>query len=839
MPKEFVVNGEIVIQENALDNYDEGISLNLEFIPIKETSYKQNNGFGSYICEIANAGDNPPIFSAKGTFVRPLDLGQTYSGKGEINSWRGTKQFKIDEVKKVMPKGKRGIISFLKSLNGMTYQADMIYDEYGENSLNIIKNSPMDLMTLINGAYPEMLLDWQHQVNNIKDDYSMLTKLMALGIRSDQGKVLYDKYGALVFEMLKNNPYFLSKEIPGYGFKRCDIVARNMGVEINHPNRMCEGIMSVLKDIGDEGHTYIKKSNLTELSIDKLSLKLTIPEMKKIVKQLNKDGTCNYVYGDRTYTLDSFEIVNALKAYNMAYSKKQKDSCRVVVESISEKDVEEAYKLLLLEERIVVENDKIYDKKTYMQETGIANFVKDLHRSSKPTNVDIQSLIYKYCSTHKVNLEDKQLEAVTNSASSFGDIFIISGAAGCGKTFCIKAILEILEEIYTNKQGFFSKIIIAPTGKASRVAAKATGIESSTVHRALMCKPGGGFFYNINNKLPYDCIVIDESSMLDCNIAYNLFCAIAPTTKVIMVGDPNQLPSIGAGNILKDMISSNTIQTTTLNVIKRQGADSGIVVNSHRIINGEMISSNKETRDSIICKADSDIDYIQKVLKYCDQLVTKYGIDGTQVLSPQRTGPLGTNYLNFILQERYNKVKSSEKILKQRFEVSIDGSVEEHELFLKKGDKVINIRNNYTMLAYQIEDGYFVVDDSKIGVTNGETGTIVQITQQTNEFNEWDNHVVVKFEDRYVIYNNDFEDLELCYAMTIHKSQGSEWPGVLMVIHPGHKYMLDKNILYTGLTRAKENSIIISDGNILRFAIANDKSITRNTGLVQWLRQIK
>ena len=837
MPKEFIINGEVIIQEDALDNYDEGISLTLNFIPIHQISYKPSNGFGAYVCELADAGDTPPVLNVKGVFIRPLDLGQSYAGTGIINSWRGQKQFKVEDIKKIMPKGQRGIISFLKSLDGMKYQAEIIWDVYKENSLKIIKEHPLDLMGLINGAYPEMLLSWQYQVQNIKDDYDVLNKLMDLGIRSDQGKILYDKYGSLVFNMLKENPYFLSKEVSGYGFKKCDNIARKIGVPINDTNRISEGIMMLLKNNEDEGNVFIEKDILNELAIDILSLKMSIPETKKALSNLKKDGTYDYIYGDKIYNVDGFSMMNAIKAYNQVYSQKQKESCKIVLDKISETDIENAYNFLQLEERIIIENNKVFRKEMYLKESSIAFFIKEIVAYSKPINIDMEKLLENYCNKNKISLEEKQRESVLNSASDFGNISIINGAAGCGKTFCIKVILNLLEDIYINKQNYFSKIIIAPTGKASRVAAKATGIESSTIHKVLKCLPGGGFFYNVNNKLPYDCIIIDESSMIDCNLAYHLFAAISPRTKVIMMGDTNQLASIGPGNVLRDLINSGCIKITTLNVVKRQGLDSGIVNNSHKIIRGEMIASNKETKDFLIYKGDSTIDYIEKVLKQCDKLVSKYGIENMQILASQRTGPLGTNYLNFIMQERFNLVKSDEKILKQRFEINIDGLLQEYELYLKKGDKVINTRNNYNMPVYQLDGNQLILDSEKLGITNGETGTIVDIIQRTNEYNEWDNLIVVKFEDKYIVYKNDFDDLELCYAMTIHKSQGSEWPAVLLVAHPSHKYMLDKNILYTGITRAKEINIIISDAKTLKDAINTNKVIKRNTNLIEKIRK--
>lgn len=830
--KERVVDGQIVSNIDALDRYETDSLIGLDLIPIKELTYKPTNGFGTYSCELANSGDYPPTFISKGNFVRALDIGQSYHAEGEVVEYRGTKQFKVEKIEKITPVGKRGVISFLKSLEGMRFQAEIIWDTYGEDTIRIIKEHPLDLMSILPSAYPEMLYDWKAQIDNIKDDYSVLNKLMALGIRSEQGKKLYDKYGNTLFEKLNNNPYFLSKELPGYGFKKCDAVARKMGIVANDTNRLAEGIFSILRDIGDAGNTYIAKDELKQSAMEQLSFKLTVPEMRRLVKMIGPDGTVEYDSGDRKYTIDGFLLQNSLTAYLHAYGPAQKEKCKYVIEDVSEDDIEKAFEVLKLEERIVIDDENdVYIKDYFFKESEIAQFLKNIKNNRVPAKIDIGKEIDDYCSKFGLSLEIKQREAVYTAIKSFGDFMIINGAAGCGKTFCIKIILAMLEKIYTRKHGFFSSVILAPTGKASRVAAKATGSEASTIHRALKCLPGGGFFYNANNKLPYHCIVIDESSMVDCNLAYSLFSAIDPETKVIMMGDTNQLASIGAGNVFKDIIESEKFPVITLDVIKRQGLDSGIVLNSHRVIKKEMISSNKEVGDFMIYKGGDDETFVQKTLKNAISLFNVYGINGMQLLSPQRTGILGTNYLNFLLQEQLNNVKSTERIFKQKFEISINSKTCEHELYLKAGDKVINTKNDYTAVGYVRQGKQLVPDDEKMGITNGEMGTIVKIRQSTNEYNELNSVAIVKFEDKYVIYENDFSNLELCYAMTVHKSQGSEWPGVLFVVYPGHKYMLDRNILYTGITRAKDKCILISDAETLKYAINADKISKRNTGL--------
>lgn len=825
---EYIVNGEQINIENALKDYEEKQKITLTFIPIKEITYKPSNGFGTYVCELSNSGDFPPTFNMNGTFIRTLDIGQTYKANGEISVYRNEKQFKISDITKVMPTDKRGIISFLQSLDGLRFQAELIYEEYGDKSLEVMKEHPLDLLNIIDGSYPELVYDWKKQIDNLKNDYDALNRLMKLGIRSEQAKILYDKYGETIFFKLEENPYFILKEVRGYGFKKCDNIAKAMGIEINNHTRLSEGILNIIRDNENNGDTYIEKNVLIKQSKNILSLKMGILELKRAVKNLSDNDEFLYIYGNKSYFIPGELIRNCIKDYNLAYSQYQKEECKLIIEEISDKDIEEALRILTIEERIIIEEDKIFDKETYIKESNISRYIYDIHKNRRPLkHNNNEDLLEKYCKNKNIELEEKQKEAVKSITANLGDIFVINGGAGCGKTFCIKIALALLEEIYEKEQGYFSKMIIAPTGKASRVATKATGILASTIHTALKSQGGNKFYFNANNKLPYDCIIIDETSMLDTFIADALFSAIAPRTKVILMGDTNQLASIGSGNILHDIINSNKIKVTTLNVVKRQGVDSGIVINARNVIDGIDITSQKETKDSLIYKAETNEQYCEKMLSNAEKLINSFGLDEVQILTPQRTGITGVNFVNFLMQEKFNPKNNEIKILKHTFEVEN----EKYDLFFKKADKVINTKNNYSMPCYDLIDGKLIRNPDMNTVTNGETGRIVKLIQRQNEYGEWDNKIIVKFEDKYVIYDNDFDDLEHCYAMTIHKSQGSEWNGVILLLNKSHKNMLDKNLFYTGITRSKKINIILSDPETLKYGVRKNKLSKRKTDL--------
>ena len=824
----------------GLDNYNDGDEAQIRFVPIKEISYKDSNGFGAYVCELVDGDEDfVKTFNITGVFVRSLDLGQTYESNGTITVYRGKKQFKVEDIKKVVPHNQRGIISFLKSLNGIGFLADVIYDEYGNESLNVIKNNPLELIRLSPTLYEEKVLDWKRQIEELKDDYDYMIRLMNLGLKSYQAKELYDIYNEGIFMKLEENPYFLAKDVKGYSFLKCDDMAQKLGIHPENIQRLCEGIMYKMSSLTTNGDTYVKYDYFFNYMKKELSLRIGILEMKRLYKTLSGDKPAIYKYGKISFEIPQQRLFESMQEYANARTQREKDEAKLLVYEITNEKLLEAIKILVLEERIIIEENKVYKKELYLQEQEISNSIRAIIKNAKDNNdIDVEKMIDMYLSKTGIVLEARQREAVSKIASQQGGITIIDGSAGCGKTFTMKIALAIVEKIYTYRSGYFEKVIIAPTGKASKVAQKATGMPAFTVHRILKYNPNLGYQFNSSNKLPYDCIVIDEASMLDTELAYRLFTAIAPYTKVIIMGDTKQLPSIGPGNILKDMIACGKINNVTLNVVKRQGLDSGIIINARHIINGERITSQKEQMDALVYSADSPDKAHARLFKLLSSLLNKYDLEDIQVLSPQKTGICGTNYLNFILQEKLNPDNNDIRFLNKTINVAIDGKTIYFDLYFKRGDRVINMRNNYTIPWYKNVNGKLVLDPEHSGVTNGEVGTIVKLIETKTDYNEYMQQIVVQYEDKYLIYENDFSDIEHSYALTIHKSQGSEWKAVIMMLTQANKMMLDRNLLYTGYTRAKEFMGTITDVNTLDMCIRNQKSMLRNTGLEYKLKEI-
>ena len=830
-------NAEAIEKKNPLESYQEGDEVSLIYIPIKEITYKENNGFGAYVCENNDDVSNPPTFVICGTILDRLDLGQTYKSDGTVAIRHGSYQLHIKNITKVFPETKHGIISFMQSLSGLKFQADVIYDAFGHNSLDVIKNQPDKILKLIPGTYREQINEWKKEIEECRNGYGLLSELMALGMKPAQAKKVFDEFGELAILKIQQDPYFLIGKVRGYGFKRCDAIGKDLGIKPNDPSRISTGILYTMQTLMMNGSTCIERKTVVKSCVRELSIRMTYREMIDAMKTNNP--IYPYQYGSHTYPIALEKIRSDYVLYSSAYSQTDKVEARTVVYAITEDEIESILETLQLGNKIVIEDDMVYIRKYYDEEVNIAYYLRQIDMHKKPYDIDmVTRKVDAYCNSRGIELEARQREAVISVCSNEGGANIINGAAGCGKTFCIKVALGVLEEIMNGENRIMSKVIIAPTGKAARVAYKATGIDSYTIHRLLQYRPNEGFFFNAWNRLPYDCIVIDECSMLDTNLACDLLSAIHFGTKVIMMGDTNQLPSIGAGNVFHDIIASGSIPVTTLNVIKRQGADSGIVINARQIINGEPITTQRERMDSLVVGADTDKDYIERIKKYCNKALESNSMEELQILSPMKRGITGTNYLNYIMQETYNINSDATRILKGKFEVKIDDEVQNLKLYFRTGDKVINTRNDYKAPWYYANKGVLYLDETHAGITNGEVGRIVKMIESRDSDGNPNQKIVVKFEDKYIIYENNFDDLELAYAITIHRSQGSEWNAIMVILNRSHKSMIDRNLFYTGITRSKKYSVVISDPETIRYGVSNTRSTDRSTGLIKRLHEM-
>ena len=822
----------------ALADYKNGDNIHCKAVPIKQLHYNSTNGYGAYLCEEVyedGVTEQPGSFSIAGTFLTELSLGQTYDIFGSIIVYRDKKQIKVKELQKVMPSNKRGIISFMKSLNDMQFYPEIIYAHFGDKSLQVLRDTPEKILEVCPALWEERVYGWQKQLEEVKDDHYIVAKLMGYGLKGVQIKQLFDKFGSGVLTKIERNPYFLSSEVRNYSFKKCDSIAKIMGFPLNDRSRIVEGLFFVLNEAKYGGHTYLPKNVLFDGAKKELSLKIGIREARKLYKKSENTDFAIYKHAEMSFKISTEELYQSISAYEQGASRRDKEDSKICLFEPTDKMLEEALNELDISKRVYIKDNKIFSYYSYLQESSISYNIKRLIKSSEPIKSNLESFLEQYTAANQITLEARQKEAILKICSTSGGVYVLNGSAGCGKTFCLGIVIKMLNMLYKKSGKTFWSGIAAPTGKAAQVAARATGLQATTVHKLLKYSPDEGYAYNSSNPLFFDLLVIDESSMLDVELASALVEALADGTKLVFVGDTKQLPSVNAGNVLRDIIASGNVPMTTLNVVKRQGKDSGIIKNANKIINGEMISSEKETGDAYVYKATDVENCLDKMISLVE-LSLKRGVslDNIQVLCPQKTGIIGTAYLNYVIQQRFNGETCRNRVLNKQ--ISIQG-YDDIDLYFQIGDKVIHTKNNYNLQWYGIADRK-LVQIQGAGVANGECGTIIDIREKDDNIGVKIYTIYVKYDEKIIRYEGDFSELDHAYALTIHKSQGSQWDTVIMPIMRVNYMMLDRELFYTGYTRAQKMSLVVGEPEAMKYAVGNIRSNKRFTGLNDFLKQI-
>lgn len=828
-------------KENVLNDLKKNQSIKRTVIPTFEILYSNDSGFGVYVVEDTEENQ----FSVRGTFVAPLIIGQTYTVDGYITEYRGEKQIQVNTIHNVKPVNKRGIIAYLQTLKGLKSKAELIYEVFGDESINVLMKDPLQVSKQIRGIGVKSVVLWADQLDKMKDSQAFLSALLGYGLTPNQANALFKKYGEEIVEKIEQNPYFLAKEVRGYGFERCDRIARSMGFDPKSPFRMQEALLHVLDQASNEGHCFLPLNELIVRTGSLLTIRMTEPEMNQYLAEQKGVDIVIYRVGEKAYEIPYNELRTAYDNYRWERNKRKKEKLRYVVVSFNEDEIGEAIQAISLERRIVFDDGNIYLRQIFQYQKVVSERVVQIARSKSSFNTELNltTELDAYLTKQGYDLEDKQYEAIVNFSKNKGGFYILNGSAGCGKTFTLKIILAILEYRYAKEKKQCKVKVLAPTGKASKVASKSTERECLTVHRGLGFNPGDGFTYTEENPLKADVLVVDESTMLDISISKDLMLAIANGTKVIFMGDTKQLPSVGAGNVLKDLIASETVEIVTLDVVKRQGALSGVVLNANRIINGEMIETCEDTKDAYVLHRQTPEGAIKAILASIKRILTfpDYTLEDIQVLAPQRTSSVGTYMLNHSIQQAFNSENNEGKrVLNLRFDVTLDDrrGQETFELYFQKGDKVIHTNNEYDKEWYQRgEFNEYLVDKDVLGITNGECGVIEDILV-VKDGNETKTRIIVKYEDKFVFYDNNFQSLDHSWALTIHKSQGSQWKAVIIPIMMQNFMMLDNNLFYTAYTRAEKFSCVVGQPEAIKHAIKTYKTITRYTALSEKLQQI-
>lgn len=856
-------------KETILDSISNGTPVTKIIIPVFQITYKEESGFGVYTCIDVHSsqGDIENKYSIKGTFVFPLILGQTYEVTGTVCSYKTEyveeKQINATSTKNIRPVNKRGIISYLQTLKGLKSKADDIYNKFGDKCVDILINDPMRVAKEIKGIGKRSVLSWSEQLEKMKDSQQTMATLLGYGINPKQSKALYDKYGDNIINKIEGNPYFLALEVRGYGFKNCDKIARNMGYNPKSKFRIHEGIVHVLTEATMDGHCFLPKDVLVNEAIELLRYRLTAQEMTKFLVEKINEKEFEYYIGMQKFMINYAELRKQFDLYNREQNPRKKEFLRYTVVDFEEADIVLQFEELRQQERIIIditkskkdeseknnseenekdtsEDVKIYLTYLYYDECRVAKRVIEIAQYKLfKTKLNFEGELDRYLKVRNICLEEKQRLAVCEFGKTIGGFNVLDGSAGCGKTFTLKIILEMLrmQFLALGRKEFRVKVY-APTGKASKVAARATSLPCATVHRGLGYNPQFGYEYNSENPLEADVVVIDESSMLDITLTKHLLNAIAFGTKVIFLGDIKQLPSVGPGNVLKDLIESEVVKIVTLDVVKRQGLLSGITRNANKIINGEMIYSCEDTQDAYVWYRDSPVAVQKGIIDSIKRIqeTKNFDLEDIQVLCPQRTSLVGTYMMNYLIQQEFNPDNNEIVVQKMKFEIKPASDKPKQTIILnfKKGDKVIHIKNNYNMEWYD-KGNYadYVRDKEKFGITNGECGVIEEIKRFKEKEDDKDEktRIIVRYEDKYVFYDDAFDELEHAYALTIHKSQGSQWKAVITPIMKQNFLMLDNNLFYTAYTRAELFSVVIGQKDAIAYAITNHKIRDRYTGL--------
>ena len=672
------------------------------------------------------------------------------------------KQFKVESYNKTLPKQKNSILRYLSSgaVKGIGAKiAQKIVSQYGEDSFDIIANHP-DWLVQINGISRKKAYDISNDFRE-KADVRELMTLSGGSISPNMAVKICKRWGRNALGIVRENPYILCSDDYGISFKRADEIAFGFGIKSDNSYRVVSGICYAMRIFASrDGHTYVKREAL----LDAVS-KLLGVELEQVAKILDdKEG----------------------------------------IKGISQ--------MLIGNEQCVVLND------LYFSEINIAKKLLSLNRGAISFGeANVEYIIEELEASGGIKYAAMQKKAIWESV--INGVTVLTGGPGTGKTTVIKAVLQIFARLGV------SCALCAPTGRAAKRMSEATQSEARTIHRLLEVSSGAEFsnkprfMRDAANPLEEEVIIVDESSMIDVELMSALLVAIKPGARLILIGDTNQLPSVGEGNVLNDIIGSARFKTVCLNEIFRQSQGSGIVVNAHKINNGEMPNLSEKFDDFFFIEKEDDLipNYIAELCKV--RLPKRYGVtDGIQVITPTKKGLCGTQNLNFTLQNELNPQTYG----KEEHSVGVDR-------VFRVQDRVMQTKNNYDV-EWQAES---ITGVSRgLGVFNGDIGKILSI-EKTEQV------ATVDFCGRIVEYQfSDLDEIDHSYAVTVHKSQGSEYPIVIIpVSNKCPPMLLTRNLIYTAITRAEKIVIIIGDKNTFNRMISNNLQLNRNTNLYRLLKE--
>ena len=652
-----------------------------------------------------------------------------------------------------------------------TALAARIVRRFKADTFRIIEEEP-ERLAEVKGISEKMAQAISEQMESKKEMRQAMMFLQEYGISMSLALKIYNEYGSRMYSIIKENPYRLADDIQGVGFKMADEIAQKVGIFTDSDFRIRSGIYYTLLQSVANGHTYLPQEELLASASELLHVDPAV--MEKHLTDLKME--------------------------------------KKIVVKVNEE------KLLKPEEDDSTPASRhVYASQYYYTELNTARMLHDLNLRGTEPETEIRKKLERICEEERIEPDELQIRAVVEAVNS--GLLIITGGPGTGKTTTINTIIRYFE------QEEMEILLAAPTGRAAKRMTEATGYEARTIHRLLELTgvpsddkdtSGMHFERNEENPLDADAIIIDEMSMVDIYLMHALLRAVNPGTRLILVGDTNQLPSVGPGNVLRDLIASGAFDVVQLTRIFRQAAESDIIVNAHRINDGERIPLGKRSKDFLFIRREQPDAIISAMLTLVREKLPNYvhaDMFDIQIMTPMRKGALGVERLNTILQSFLNPKDPSKP------EKEVGGTI------YRVGDKVMQIKNNY-QIEWETRNRYGIPVDSGAGVFNGDIGII-------REINTFAEELTVEFDEgKMVDYSfKQLEELELAYAITIHKSQGSEYPAVVIPVYSGPRMLMTRNLIYTAVTRARACVCLVGIPEMLQAMVDNEVEQRRYTGL--------
>ena len=708
------------------------------------------------VCQIA--GEDEDIVCVG--YFTSIDEGDTIEAEGSFTDHRiYGEQFIVSSYQIKEPEGAEAIRRYLASgvIKGIGEALALrIVKAFGDDTFRIMESEPERLVE-VRGISERKAREISEQFEEKRELREAMLFLQQYQISNNLAAKIYKQYGSEMMKIVTEDPYRLAEDIRGVGFKTADEIARQVGIDLHDPKRMKAGILHTITQAAGNGHTYLPEEQLFQ---------------------------------------ESQELLG-----------------------ITEEEFGDAVTDLLMERRLIRKRmedgeQRIYHASFYYMEMHVARKLLDLSMRAPADEKKMKARVDEIEKKNGIRLEEMQRRAVYEAVQS--GLVIITGGPGTGKTTTINAMIRLFEAEQ------MEILLAAPTGRAAKRMTETTGIEAQTIHRLLEISgnPENGasmvFERNEDNPLEADAIIIDEMSMVDISLMYALLKAVPVGTRLILVGDVNQLPSVGPGNVLKDIIATGLFDVVRLSKIFRQAAESDIIMNAHHINRGEPIALDNKSKDFFMLKRDDVLLVERVIISLVMEKLPRYlgvGKEEIQVLTPMRRGELGVENLNRLLQRYLNPPEAGKR------------EKQYGETLFREGDKVMQIRNNY-QITWEVRSSYGTVIRQGSGIFNGDCGVI----REVNEFAET---LTVEFdESRMVEYPfAGLDELELAYAITIHKSQGSEYPAVVLPLMTGPRMLLNRNLLYTAVTRAKQLVAIVGSEQTVEAMIENESEMKRYSGL--------